>query len=295
MKEKKILIYGAGATGIFLGAKLHNAGFPVLLCGRKKLHDLGKQVVINGEPHTLPERTWEVRDRHFDVVFVMVKLYNLLDVLSEMKERNVKGDIIVLSQNGMFDEEIFHTISKEQCVDMIIFEGYLLDAKEGTMLAQPNTRGWQLGASPQSENVRALLKEAEIFSLIRPQARAEKMIVNCAINALSVVENKNVGEILQDPQAREKLISIMREAHAVLAPKHSLRDVEAIVRDTIAYLATMKSHYPSLYQDFHAGKRTEIEHLNGKIIAWAKEQGIQVPVNESVYKRFREMELKKKR
>lgn len=289
MEDRSILIYGAGATGIFLGVKLKEAGFNVLLLGRDKLFSLGEKVLIRGKEYDLPPKAREVRDRKFDMVFVMVKLYSLKDVLREMKERNVTSDTVVLSQNGMFDEDMLQDIEKEKVADMIIFEGYRVDEEKGELIAQENVRGWQIGESPQSGKVKDVLERAGISALVNPRARPEKMIINCGINVLSVVEGRRVGELLEDERARRSLISLMEETYKVVSKRYEMRSFEEIKKEALDSMQKMASHYPSLYQDFHAGERTEAAYLNGKVIQWAKEEGIEVPENERVYKAFLDM------
>ncbi len=41
-------------------------------------------------------------------------------------------------------------------------------------------------------------------------------------------------------------------------------------------------HFPSMYYDVKAGKRLEIDALNGAIVKLAQEKGISVPVNASI-------------
>jgi 2-dehydropantoate 2-reductase len=41
-------------------------------------------------------------------------------------------------------------------------------------------------------------------------------------------------------------------------------------------------HFPSMYYDVKAGKRLEIEALNGAIVRLAREKGISVPINETI-------------
>ena len=50
----KILVFGSGSIGTFLGTKLYAAGHNVLLYGRRKLESLKEQILINGDVYQLP-------------------------------------------------------------------------------------------------------------------------------------------------------------------------------------------------------------------------------------------------
>ncbi len=41
-------------------------------------------------------------------------------------------------------------------------------------------------------------------------------------------------------------------------------------------------HFPSMYYDVKAGKRLEIDALNGAIVHLAKGKGLSVPLNETI-------------
>ena len=52
------------------------------------------------------------------------------------------------------------------------------------------------------------------------------------------------------------------------------------------------AHWPSMWQDLQAGRRTEIEALNGAICRYGREKGVATPCNETVSRLIRFMENK---
>jgi 2-dehydropantoate 2-reductase len=52
------------------------------------------------------------------------------------------------------------------------------------------------------------------------------------------------------------------------------------------------AHWPSMWQDLQAGRRTEIEALNGAICRYGAEVGMPTPYNETVSRLVRFLEAK---
>lgn len=50
----------------------------------------------------------------------------------------------------------------------------------------------------------------------------------------------------------------------------------------------------SMVQDIESGKKTEIDYMNGAIVARAKPFNIPTPVNEAVWRLVRELEVSRK-
>ena len=67
--NKKILIYGSGALGIFVGAKLKSSGMDVTLHGKQKLNKVTDSILINKIPFTVPEKNIELKNSTYDIIF----------------------------------------------------------------------------------------------------------------------------------------------------------------------------------------------------------------------------------
>ena len=83
----KILIYGAGSIGIFLGPSLFAKGHDVTLFGRRKLERLHDSILINGVLHETPPRIYTLpRDEKYDAIFVTTKLYDSEKALTQIRD-----------------------------------------------------------------------------------------------------------------------------------------------------------------------------------------------------------------
>ena len=102
------------------------------------------------------------------------------------------------------------------------------------------------------------------------------------------------GALGDDPETRELMRLIIAEIYSVARAKGiALHHPEAagyfrhFLEDLVPPTA---AHWPSMWQDLQAGRRTEIEALNGAICRYGRETGVATPYNETMSRliRFKE-------
>jgi len=124
-----------------------------------------------------------------------------------------------------------------------------------------------------------------------------KMLYNCALNPLGAILNVTYGALAAHTTTQTLMNSVIDEVFTVMTgagyqthwdtPQGFIRTFyEKLVPDTA-------QHESSMLQDIAAGKRTEIDALNGAIIRLADEQGVPVPHNRSVYNLIKFVESKR--
>jgi 2-dehydropantoate 2-reductase len=106
-----------------------------------------------------------------------------------------------------------------------------------------------------------------------------KLFVNIGINPLAAILDITNGQILEHEQVRSIMHMAVREGVAVAAAKamsfsfdEQIARVEGVCRATQANVCSM-------LQDVRAGRRTEIDYLNGAVVREARALGVPVPVN----------------
>lgn len=293
----KVLVYGAGAIGTYLGSRLasHNE---VYLYGGRKLKEVGSNLEIttgsrketeNLEVPTVLASVGENED--YDVIFVATKLYGIRKAIKEIKEKNLKYKKIVFIQNGLVEREFYSELEKMgKIVRMTIYEGYRLDGSKLT--AQENTRGWQIDPTREGEEIARLLNESEILAEVNPEIqdeRAKKTLIVVAAAGLCVLEDKKIGELLDDTELREKMLALLKEGYGVLSTEFKIGQYDEVEKELLTFLETVREHYPSMYQDIKSGRETEIEFLNGLIVKLGSEKKISTPLNQEVYFRVKRL------
>lgn len=142
------------------------------------------------------------------------------------------------------------------------------------------------GTDRALEALAAALDSAGLPCRVDPDAVVaiwEKVAFNTALNSLCAITGRTVGALGADAAGREL-------AHAVAAEVLTVAQAEGLAvlpeRAHAAIddaLARHGAHKPSMLQDLLAGRRTEIEALNGAVVLAAGRHGITVPRTEALY------------
>ncbi len=110
-----------------------------------------------------------------------------------------------------------------------------------------------------------------------------KLVINAAINPLTALLQIKNGELLDNPSALEFFHELAKEAAAVANSSGielPYSDPSAVV-DEVA--RTSADNSSSMLQDVLRGAQTEIDSINGKIIDYARKNGIPVPYNRGMW------------
>ncbi len=114
-----------------------------------------------------------------------------------------------------------------------------------------------------------------------------KAVANAAINPLTALWRVTNGDLLASAERRALLARLADEAAAVaraagvaLPFVDAVSHVEAVCRATAA-------NRSSMLQDVLAGRPTEIDSINGVLLAEARRLGVPTPVNDVVYRLLR--------
>ena len=114
-------------------------------------------------------------------------------------------------------------------------------------------------------------------------AQWRKLIFNAASNAIAALTGFTHGRIAEFPPTRALAWAVMAEGRAVSDAQAIVLDMspeelfDHAARKDIAY-----GHKPSMLQDIEAGRETEIDFLNGAIVAFGERHGVDAPLNRAL-------------
>ena len=109
----------------------------------------------------------------------------------------------------------------------------------------------------------------------------DKLLVNVGINALTALTELKNGQLLDYPETLRLMEILVSEAAEVARQKgiwikgNPIEKVKAVAEAT-------KGNRSSMGQDFDFRRRTEIDTINGAVVAEAKRLGVVVFVNEAI-------------
>lgn len=283
----KILVIGAGSIGVFLGTMLAK-DYEVVMLGHDKLKRLHSTIMINDAIYSISKRIYEFpKNEHYDVIFITSKLFDLQENLQKIVTNNLRYDYLVSIQNGLVDKSIYASFVKKDAFTTIsIFEGYRLI--ENQLAVSSSKSGWITEDSKTGNFISKLLLGVGINCRVVnniESIKANKMVMNCAINVLCALEKKTFFELFSDNKTKKIMDTLFDETYFVLEKEVDLEEKESLRKRFYDNIKQMK-HYSSTYQDAIKAKKTEIDFLNKYIISLGKKLNIPVPENENIVAKF---------
>ena len=120
----------------------------------------------------------------------------------------------------------------------------------------------------------------------------EKLICNCAYSGPCGISERTTGEVMEDTDLAAVSAACASEAYAVARAK----GVKLGFTDPVAYVRDFGSKIPharpSVLLDLLAGRKSEIDVINGSIPRVGKDVGVDAPVNAAVTALVRAKERK---
>lgn len=292
----KILVMGAGAVGAYFGARMRAAGEDVVLCARgenlRAIRERGLDITsIRGDLRIEVAATDTPRDfAPYDLILFCVKAYDTDAAAQAISGCLRPGGAILTLQNGVENESKLAAIFGRAAV----MGG---NARVGVEMVAPgkivhlSTGQIDFGEldGRETERVKAI---AEIFrragilgqvSADIMSARWDKLIWNGALNTVTTLTRRRVGEIIDDPEGLELLRTMMREIVTVARAEgaHISDDrIDAYIAHSHKNLRALKT---STQQDLERGKPLEYEALSGAVVRAARQHNLGVPTVEIVY------------
>jgi 2-dehydropantoate 2-reductase len=134
------------------------------------------------------------------------------------------------------------------------------------------------------ETLAGLLDRSGMSTKALPDARGaqwRKVIFNAATNPLGALTGLTHGQACDVPELRALMSSLVAEGRAVCEAQGIVLDADpdALIDHAreVAYL-----HKASMLQDVEAGRRTEVDWLNGGIVRFGRELSIPTPGHEAI-------------
>ncbi len=294
----RIAAMAAGAVGGYFGARMAAAGHDVSFIARGALLDAirnnGLKVEsTKGDLHLKDVKaTSDPREvGPVDIVLFAVKLWDT-EKAAEFARPLVGPDTrIITLQNGVDSVERMAPILGADRV--IGGSAYIASVmREPGVVSHTSTFArlvcGRIDGQPD-EKIAAFGQAAEAAGIditVSPQMQVErwqKFTFLVGLSGATAAMRATLGPILDDPQTREFLHSLMREVVAVGRAKGVALAAD-YADDRMAFAATgPRTMKASLAHDLDRGNRLEVDWLAGRVAALGREVGVPTPANEAVY------------
>ena len=110
----------------------------------------------------------------------------------------------------------------------------------------------------------------------------EKFICNVMCSAPSVAFDCTIGELFSNEDRRIVALGCMLEAYEIGLTKNIAFSFDDAVAYGVKFAADMPHASPSMRLDHLAGKRSEIDAINGMVPVLGREMGIKTPYNDTL-------------
>ena len=294
----KVAVVGAGAMGCLYAGAFHRAGAGVTLIDvvpghLAAINSRGLELDTRAGVETL--RLAALRPEHaretVDLVVLFTKTFHTDAALEGVKSIIGPATHAMTLQNGLGnDEAVARHVARERVIagvstlpSDLIGPGRVRSHGEGGSKIYP-AYGGDTGFA---QEVADLLTAGGLPTVLEPDIRAaiwSKAIFNAAMNALCALTRRTPGFLGAHEEARALIRTVVLEGVRAAQASGVAIEAEPILDLTVVSVTDHADHEASMLQDVKAGRRTEVDAINGAIVRAAQAAGVTVPVTETLWR-----------
>jgi 2-dehydropantoate 2-reductase len=303
----RIAVVGAGAMGSVYAGLLASAGHELWAVDRWRAHihaitenglrvrgasgDRVVRIHATTDPSEVPEP---------ELVIIATKAMDVRAASESARAFAGPGTIVLAIQNGLGGPDVAASVLGEERVLVGVAGGFGASIVEpghvhhhGLELVRLGERRGPL--SPRVKAIAAVWREAGFTVRTYDDVGVliwEKLICNAAFSGPCAVLGWTIGEVIADRAAWTVAARCADEASAVAAALDvslSIGHVPSYVR---RYGLKIAGARPSTLLDLIAGRRCEIDFINGAVARTGRETGVAAPFNEAITALVKAVEAK---
>jgi 2-dehydropantoate 2-reductase len=297
----RIAIVGAGAVGGYFGARLARAGADVVLVARGAHLDAIRRAGLQVKSSALGDFVADVSASDdprsigtVDLVIFAVKTYDNPSAIPLLAPLVGPDTAVLTLQNGVDSaDDIAAAVGRAQVLGGTTYVATAVTAPG--VITQTGTHrsiifgeafGHRSAVSARVAAIADVMRPADIQVTAVPDARVpiwDKFVYLVPFAGVTGGARLPIGPLWQRPHVRETFYAAAREVAAIAAAEGV-----TISADRFTTLAAYMDGIPattrsSLLIDLEAGKRIEVEALQGAALRRAAAQGIATPVLATLY------------
>jgi 2-dehydropantoate 2-reductase len=296
----RIAVLGAGAVGCYFGGMLARAGAPVTLIGRAQhveaiaAHGLviewaDRREIVRADASTNVEAAADA-----DVVLVCAKSPDTQGAARSLSPHVRRDAAIVSLQNGVDNADKLRDALDNPVFAAVVYVGTSMNgagivrhAGRGDLVLGAERRTSRLAdADSRRDAIAAMFVRAGVPCAVTADIAAAlwtKLVINCAFNAVSALGTARYGRMARLPPIRNVMERAVAESVAVANASGVALDERSLIDEVWKVADALAGQHSSTAQDIVRGKPTEIDSLNGFVVARGESVGIDVPVNRTLH------------
>jgi 2-dehydropantoate 2-reductase len=291
----KIAVVGAGAMGSIFGAALARGGDEVTFVdvAEPLVDTINAQgvTIVRGDERTTTKVTATTDPASVgtvDAIVFFVKCYHTASAARLAQPLAGPETIVASLQNGWGNGDVLASaFPPEQVVVGVTYNSGLV-VEPGVVMHpadQPTLVGpFADGDTTRADRLAGALERAGLATTVETPVRPEiwkKLVLNAATLPTAALTSMNAGALAAHDGMRGLVAETAREAASVAQALGYPIEADERVETILALLQRAGPSKASMLQDFEAGRRTEIDVINGAVVKAAEEHGVPVPLNRS--------------
>jgi 2-dehydropantoate 2-reductase len=317
------IVYGVGAVGGMYGAQLEaerkwqNLDYKVSFIARsdtfRTLKQDGIKFHVRNDDESIDRfdsklisvyeklEDLSIKEDEYPVILLCVKSKDTKncssDIANFIKIKNITEYSVISIQNGVENEDILASVlGKEKVIGA--YTNVLAEViKPGDYVRKGNywltlgelegNQGLEIEGVNRIDFIAETLQSANIIVKKSTDIRAdlwEKLVWNAAFNPISVLYEADIRSLLDNPKARERIISVMRETRELAQKLKINLDPEI---DSKHFKRTDSFNWQgfktSMLQDYLRNRPIEIEQLLGVVVRLSKAHDLDAKHSTELY------------
>ena len=294
----RIAVMGTGGTGGYFGGLLARAGEEVTFIARGghleaiRKNGLAIKSVLAGD-FTIPAKaTDDTQDVDpVDLVLFCVKAYDNAAAAGQIRPLIGPETVVLSVQNGIDNEQqIGEVIGPEHIVGCVSYVSSIIESPG--VIAQTGGPGkivlgeMQGGTSARTVTIQNTLQNSGIAAEVHSDIQTalwQKFLAICGVNGITALTRLPMGEILACEETRNLMRGTMQEVEAVARACGANLPEDCVDQSMDFFSSVESSVRGSMYYDLAAGRRLELDLLNGTVVRLGGEHGIPTPINFAIF------------
>lgn len=298
----RIALVGAGSMGSLFGGLLARAGEDVWLVDKRADHM--DAVRENGLRMSFPGGEWRVpvnattdpsEPGPVDLIVFFVKSFDTLQAAQEAAPLMGSETLALSLQNGLGNaEKIIEGLGTDRVIAGVTRIGAKLVAPGHVEITETaankgggtSVGAWKAGTQRSDvERIARVLDQANILTDVLDDAEVfiwGKLANAASMASLTAITHSRVGNVMASADGLALMTAIIDEIVAVANAKGIGLDRDTTLGEATKIFVGIPEHSTSMAEDVAAGRRTEIDALNGAVVEEAEKLGIDVPVNRVI-------------